>query len=224
MREDDSSDETNKRTWFRGVNGTDLRMIDIVRDFAVGVMFVVLIGLFLFAISGVWPPLVVVESGSMEPHMSKGDLVFVLEEHRFAPGTSIEGTGVVTYRCAASHDTYRKFGGYGDVIVFDSNGDGGTPIIHRAHFWVNGSENWYAKANPNYLDGQSCKAIDNCPAPHSGFITKGDHNPTYDQIEGRSDPVRPKWIRGAAEVRVPLLGHVRLAYADLRKEIGSLVR
>lgn len=219
MKEDDSKKgATNQKLLGQSPN-TDLHAIGFVRDFAVAVSLVVIVGLLLFGISGVWPPLVAVESGSMEPHMSEGDLVFVIEEHRLSPDTSIGETGISTYQTAAASGNYRKFGAYGDVIVFDSNGNGGTPIIHRAHFWVNDSENWYQKANPEYLDGSNCAAIANCPAPHSGFITKGDYNPTYDQVEERSGPVRPTWVHGTAELRVPLLGHVRLKFSEWWSEI-----
>ncbi len=221
MTEDDSSKGPNNQKRLGHTLWSELRANDFVRDIAVGAVLVLVVGVLLFGVSGVWPPLVAVESGSMEPHMSKGDLVFVMEEHRLPAEVSIARTGVATYQTAATHKKYRKFGAYGDVIVFDSNGDGGTPVIHRAHFWVNDSENWYGKANPDYLDGSNCEAIANCPAPHAGFITKGDYNPTYDQVEGRSGPVRPSWIRGTAEVRIPLLGHVRLVVSNWWTEIAS---
>ncbi|WP_240334584.1 S26 family signal peptidase [Halorussus sp. MSC15.2] len=96
--------------------------------------------------------------------------------------------------------------------MFQRNGrERTTPIIHRARFWVNESENWYDEANPNHVPGDSCADVTNCPAPNAGFVTLGDANRYYDQAVGRSRPVRPSWIRGTAEVRVPYLGHIRLA-------------
>ena len=35
-------------------------------------------------------PMVAIESPSMEPHMERGDLVFLMEEHRFAGGAAHE--------------------------------------------------------------------------------------------------------------------------------------
>jgi len=32
-------------------------------------------------------------------------------------------------------------------------------------------------------------------------------------VSGLSDPVRPEWVIGTAEVKVPYLGHVRLAFS-----------
>ncbi len=202
------------RDWPRWFVRTDHPSVSFVREVVSSVLLVVLFGLVLFAISGVWPPLVAVESGSMEPHMSRGDLVFVMEANRLAPSIATGSTGVVPYQIAAGTG-YRKFGEYGDVIVFEPNG-ARTPIIHRARFWVNDSENWYGKADATYLEGGSCSAVPNCPAPHSGFITKGDNNPRYDQASRIAEPVRPSMIRGTAEVRIPWLGYVRLEFARLR--------
>ncbi|MFB9805374.1 hypothetical protein ACFFQF_08330 [Haladaptatus pallidirubidus] len=60
----------------------------------------------------------------------------------------------------------------------------------------------------------SCQELLNCPAPHAGFITKGDANDAYDQVVPISEPVKPSWIRGTAEVKIPWLGHVRLFFAS----------
>ena len=207
--------------WFLS---TEHPVVSFLREFASSVLFVVFVGLLLYGASGVWPPMVAVESGSMQPHMHRGDLVFVMEEHRLAPDISWEETGVVTYRDARAADRYRKFGSFGDVIVYRPDGDDRTPIIHRARFWVNESENWYPKADPGFVTGEGCDEIPNCPAPHAGFITKGDANGQYDQVSSISSPVKPAWIRGSAEVRVPWLGYVRLEFAELSIDPGSLGR
>jgi len=158
-------------------------------------------------VSGVWPPLVAVESGSMLPNMERNDLVFVMEETRF-PGERAEH-GVVTARAGVETD-YTKFGNPGDVIVYVADGDrGGTPIIHRAMLWAEAGENWCAAADPAHLGGLS-PSDPRCVADHAGFITKGDNNPTYDQATGLSGPVRPAWVVGTAEFKIPGLGWIRL--------------
>ena len=92
----------------------------------------------------------------------------------------------------------------------DGNSDR-TPIIHRAMFWVEEGENWYGKADRQAIGGASgCADLTNCPAPHAGFVTKGDANSVYDQAQGLSGPVRPSWVVGTAELRVPVLGCIRL--------------
>jgi signal peptidase len=184
-----------------------------VREVLTSALVVVAVGALLFAVSGIWPPMVAIESGSMEPHLQTGDLVFVMEEHRL-PGSGTYGdTGVVS-AAAGARTGYAKFAEPGDVIVYAPNGDRSeTPIIHRARFWVNDSENWYGEADPRYVgDASNCLELRNCPAPHGGFITKGDANPRYDQATGISSPVKPEWITGTAEFRIPWLGEIRLLF------------
>jgi len=211
-------DSPDSRGGFRGALGwflhTDNGVVVFLREAGSSALAVAMVGMLLFAVSGVWPPLVAVESGSMQPHMEKGDLVFVMEEHRFSPEYATGETGVVTARTGAERD-FRKFGGPGDVIVYQPNGnDRETPVIHRVRFWVNDGENWYEKADEHYVAGaDSCQELRNCPAPHAGFITKGDNaatNDYYDQAKGISEPVKPSWVEGTAEYRIPYLGWVRL--------------
>ena len=172
------------------------------------------VGLLLFAISGVWPPMVAVESGSMEPEMHRGDLVFVTEPHRFTPDYAYGDTGIVTVDIGTDQG-YRSFGGNGSVVIYDPPDRVGSPIIHRAHFYVEDGENWYDEANPAYVTADDCDALQNCPAPHAGFITKGDANARYDQASNIAGPVRPTWIRGTARLRIPYLGYVRLQLAGM---------
>jgi signal peptidase len=200
--------------WFRT---TDRVGVLFVREAASSALAVGMVGLLLFSVSGVWPPLVAVESGSMQPNMEKGDLVFVMEEHRLSPEFATADTGVVTHADAREND-YRKFGGTGDVVVYEPFGNSrATPVIHRAHFWVADGENWYDRADPDIVDADNCDELRNCPAPHAGFITKGDNEVTngyYDQARGISSPVKPEWVRGTAEYRVPYLGWVRLTVSS----------
>jgi len=195
---------------------TDHPAIMFFREAASSALTVAMVGMLLFAVSGVWPPLVAVESGSMEPNMERGDLVFVMDEQRFSPDYAYADTGIVPRQEADGHD-YRKFGGYGDVVVYEPGGNGRTtPVIHRTHFWVEEGENWYDRANPDFVSADDCGDLRNCPAPHAGFITKGDNELTnnyYDQARGISSPVKPAWIRGTAEYRIPYLGWVRLTVA-----------
>ena len=185
-----------------------------VRELLSSVLAVVLVGLVLFAVSGVWPPMVAVESGSMQPHMQKGDLVFISEPTRFSPDYAFEDTGVVTYEIGVE-EGYTSFGEPGSVIVYNPPSQGGPPIIHRARLHVAEGENWYDRANPDYLSGDSCAEVPHCPAPHAGFITKGDYNQQYDQVNGISPrgPVKAEWVQGIARLRVPYLGYIRLVFS-----------
>ena len=161
--------------------------------------------------AGVWPPFVAVESGSMEPHLERGDLVYLTATERFAPSTASDA-GVVT-RDATSE--YRRIGGRGDVIVFTAPSRTGSPVIHRAHLRVERGENWYDEANPDYVPGSvdSCADLSHCLAPHDGYITKGDANAYYDQV-GQFTVIRSAWLRGKGQVVLPWVGHLRLLLAE----------
>lgn len=201
-----------------------------VRELGTSAGAVLLVGLVLFGLSGVWPPMVAVESGSMEPHMHKGDLVFIMDEERFPPDGAVGETGIVTHRQAAANDSHWSFGDYGNVIVYKPDGDPWkTPIIHRARFHVERGENWVdppseggtGKAKSQYLGGATtCAQVRTCPAPYDGFVTLGDANRQYDQVAGQSGVVKSEWIRGRAKVRIPYLGYIRLLFGGLQAGVS----
>jgi signal peptidase len=195
--------------WYRtSENG----LVIASRDILTSLLAVAVIGLVLFAISGVWPPLVAVESGSMEPNMQKGDLIFLVETDRYTPAVADEA-GMVTARDGADSG-HERFNRPGSVIVYRSDGRAGqTPIIHRVMFHVEAGENWYPKTKAEYTGtAGSCASLQYCRADHDGYVTLGDANPRYDQIgvPPRSEPVKEHWIRGKAVARIPWLGCVRL--------------
>ncbi|WP_101294399.1 S24/S26 family peptidase [Halegenticoccus soli] len=177
------------------------------RTLARSFLFVAVLTLALFATCGVWPPMVAVESGSMSPNIQTGDLVVVTDTDGWTVAAA-DGPDIDTVR---SPDGDPKFGAPGDVIIYDVPSRG-TSVIHRAHFRVERGENWYDRANESYLppDADGCDDLRNCPAPHGGYITKGDANPYYDQVSGIAPPVRPQWIKSKAGLRVPELGWIRL--------------
>ena len=192
-----------------------------VREMLSSVAVVLAIGLILFGVSGVWPPMVAVESGSMEPNMQVGDLVFVTEPGRLAPDAADNDVGVVTYDDGRVAD-YRTFGTYGSVVIYRPPGRTASPIIHRAMFHVEEGENWYDRADGEYHSAAGCAELRHCPAPNDGFITLGDNNGAYDQANGLSPPVRAEWVTGVARVRVPYLGYVRLI-ASGQAELSDVV-
>jgi signal peptidase len=204
----DPSDENVLRRFWHAEDGP----LMVVREVLTSVLAVLAVGFLLFAISGVWPPMVAVESGSMEPHMSRGDLVFITEPGRYAPDAAVGDTGVVTHETGVETG-YRTFGDHGSVIIYDRPDQFGPPVIHRARLHVEAGENWYDRANPEYMDASNCEQLQHCPAPYDGFITKGDANPQYDQVSGIATPVEEDDINGVARVRVPYLGYVRLGFA-----------
>ncbi|HJJ60858.1 MAG TPA: S26 family signal peptidase, partial [Methanocorpusculum sp.] len=170
-----------------------------VRDIILILLVVAGIGIVLFGVSGTWPALVAVESGSMEPNLPTYSLVFVVDENRFGDW--------MTQDEAEAADTHKVFNEYGDVIVYQPNGmKGVTPIIHRAITTVTKEE-----AQALGFTGD---------AAHSGVITKGDNeitNPYPDQFGSfpsygisRMEPVKEEWIVGKAVFAIPLIGWVPL--------------
>ena len=217
-----------------------LELPENVKDVGIAVGSVIIVFLLTFAYSGNWPPMVVIESGSMEhddnplypePRYSHlgiidtGDLVIVKQA---------EKKDIVTYLGGKKTD-YKKYGDYGDVIVYYKNGietyngQPVTPVIHRAMAWVevvdkeNGT--YYIPEIDTYFYGKielaeiglgggaSIKNLQN-----SGYITKGDStgNPHPDQlthydITGASvQPVDPDWIVGMAKGELPWFGLIKL--------------
>ncbi|WP_423750669.1 S26 family signal peptidase [Salinirarus marinus] len=182
-----------------------------VRDAGKTLLSGVLLLCVLFAITGVWPPLVAVESGSMAPNVRTGDMLVVGD--RFAsPGA--DEAGVLTARRAAALGA-TQFGAHGDVIVFSTPNRTGPPVVHRAVFHVAAGENWYARADPAALPAgvENCADLPNCPAPNAGYVTRGDAAPTYDQATGAIPPAARQWVRARALVRIPYLGWIRLLLA-----------
>ena len=217
-----------------------LELPETVKDVGIAVGSVIIVFLLTFAYSGNWPPMVVIESGSMEhddnplypePRYSHlgiidtGDLVIVKQA---------EKKDIVTYLGGKKTD-YKKYGDYGDVIVYYKNGietyngQPVTPVIHRAMAWVEvvdkENETYYIPEIDTYFYGKielteiglgggaSIKNLQN-----SGYITKGDStgNPHPDQlthydITGASvQPVDPDWIVGMAKGELPWFGLIKL--------------
>jgi len=173
-------------------------------------MIVFLVGGLLFGISGVWPPMVAIESGSMEPNIQTYDLVLVTEPGRLAPDVADEN-GIVTLQDGEANG-YTSFNNPGSVVVFDEPAGIGPPVIHRPHASVDQGENWIYTADEAYTNGQTCDDLETCPAPRDGYITKGDNNDGYDQVNGVAPVVDAGWITGVARLRIPYLGWVRLAF------------
>jgi signal peptidase len=189
------------------------------------------------------PPVVVVESGSMmhcdegpaTPSLAcgannfgrfrsidPGDLVFVRD---------VDGRGDV--QTFAQDGARSHHGAPGDVIVYARAA--GAPIIHRAMFWLDvhadrtftipelGLENIQTLDQPELRDRARWGLVGQCPtipvpAPDpalSGWITKGDNNPCWDQGSNiRTLPVRPDEVIGKARGEIPWMGLLKLWVYD----------
>jgi len=183
-----------------------------IRDGSLG-FGIVIVGLLLLTVAaGVWPPMTVVESGSMEPNINQGDMTIVSAPDRFVNEFADEN-GVVTHDFAVQEDI-ENLGGYGTVIVFQDPQTNGPATIHRAMFYVEEGEDWFERANESFLHGAtSCSELRNCPAPNAGYITKGDNNPYYDQAIGLSRPIDGDWVSSVARADIPYVGWIRLIFS-----------
>lgn len=134
-----------------------------LRDAGIALLFVASILLAMYAYTGLWPPLVVVESDSMmhsEENVSyigvidTGDLVLVKDVGSVSEvETYMEGY-------SSGHSTY---GDYGDVVIYKVNGnDLTTPIIHRAVIYleVNVDGNSFRAESLRYVDEAKWSASD----------------------------------------------------------------
>lgn len=230
--------------------------MSLLRDVVTALVVVVIVLLSLWTYGGRWPPMVVVESESMQHSNSyssvgvidTGDLTFVRTLER--------SHGIVTWAQGAK-DGYSRHGGYGDVIVYHKNGlTSVTPIIHRAIVWIE----WNASAQgydvptlglvgvrtgftirdlPSYSMGERedidlwvnvSVIINNFKTvsgrtPHSGYLTKGDHNREVDQVSLPAwtslgtppvaltrlvEPVERGWVVGVARGELPWFGLIKL--------------
>jgi len=200
--------------------------ISIIRDIVWVAAVVGGVALILFLFSGTWPAVVTVESGSMEPNMNIGDIVFVSAEDRY--GDMKTWTESIQAGYSPYGDRPDKSGEqvYGDVIIYRRNGNGDiTPIIHRAIAWVEEGETITLATT---LGGQQISY--NYTAPSAGYVTKGDNNDFIDQVSVRlydnttgrhwgsemiSAPVKQEWVIGKALFLIPLVGYVPLNIVPL---------
>lgn len=227
-------------------------LLGIARDTGIALLAVALIMGALYGYTGIWPPMVVVESESMMHGddsevgvIDTGDLTLVkMVEKRSDIVTYLEGrkTG------------YKTYGNYGDVIIYRKNGRSDVPVIHRAVLWAvyNESARGYDIPEAGAYGVQTTFVIQNytfySPVkrvgpleidfhrilvtmqaegsfPHSGFITKGDHNQIIDQAylndsAGRKvEPVMVEWVVGRAVGELPWFGLIKLwASKSLKSE------
>ena len=107
----------------------------VLIDVAIAFTIIVVILAALWAYTGNWPPVVVVESESMMHGsdssvgtIDTGDLVMV---------KSVDSRGDIVTYIEGKHEGYKRYDDYGDVIVYQKNGyDEYTPVIHRAVLYL----------------------------------------------------------------------------------------
>ena len=97
---------------------------------AAAIVLIIILGL--FAYSGLWPPLVVVESESMQ-HSDTTSYIGVIDTGDMVIVKQVKSLSEVKTYVASINDDYKTYGDYGDVVIYDRDGSIlMKPVIHRA--------------------------------------------------------------------------------------------
>jgi len=205
----------------------------IVHDVVVAVIVVMIIVTGIYAYTSTWPPVVVVESGSMQHSMETSSLG-VIDTGDIVMVKKVDSVDDITPWSVGKIEDYSTYGEYGDVIIYDKNGEGGTPVIHRAIVFIHHNETvggthyfdvpeWNIYHNHTidyYIEELNVQIEYRPPRGHDGFLTKGDNKVTnrrIDQQSGISDingriveQVSIEWVIGVARGEVPWFGLIKL--------------
>ena len=129
--------------------------------------------LIMYAYTGLWPPLVVVESDSMMHSDDNTSYVGVIDTGDMVLVKDIDSADDVTTYLQGFVDGHRTYGDYGDVVVYKKRGlDDETPIIHRAVL--------YLEVNAPDYDSYRCEELRDLP-DDKWALAAGD---TWDDITG----------------------------------------
>ena len=184
----------------------------LVQDVVVALVVVAIVLGSLYVYGGRWPPMVVVESESMQ-HDDDLSSIGVIDTGDLTLVRTLENAGHPVTWVEGRDSGYRRYDEFGDVIIYHKNGQTQTtPIIHRAIVRIE-----YDPASAGFdvptLDVEDCTTsfkildfhsyhngrletielvvnvetiLNNFRAaavePHGGIITKGDHNREVDQF------------------------------------------
>lgn len=107
-----------------------------VLDILIAVAIVASIFLAMFAYTGSWPPLVVVESRSMQ-HSDTESYIGVMDTGDLVLVKKINNISEITTYYSGRSTGYATYGDYGDVVIYLRGGSTlFTPIIHRAVLYL----------------------------------------------------------------------------------------
>jgi len=205
----------------------------------VAAIIVVLVVSSLYSYSGMTRPLTVVESKSMQ-HSVDTSYLGIIDTGDMVIMISPDNKEVVTYYDGLQNG-YSKFGSYGDVIVYYREGKNPVIhrsilwLDYTDGVWSAPSlknlakgEEWDNEGTWDNLSG--VLTLKNLPfvnskkdvsinldtmvssgLAHSGYLTKGDYNQTFDQMSGvHNDPVEKSELKAIAGIEIPWLGCVKL--------------
>lgn len=112
-----------------------------MRDAGIALVFVASILLAMYAYTGLWPPLVVVESNSMMHSEENVSYVGVIDTGDLVLVKSVDSASDIEAYIDGYSSGHSTYGDYGDVVIYRVNGNElGTPIIHRAIIYLETNE------------------------------------------------------------------------------------
>ena len=193
----------------------------------------------LYSYSGMSRPLTVVESKSMQ-HSDDTSFLGIIDTGDMAVMISPDKKNVMTYY-EGLQNGYSKFGSYGDVIIYYREGknpvihrailwldyiDGvwSAPALKNLTKGVewNNDGNWdnltgiltlndLPFVNSTRTVTINLDSMVSSDLAHSGYLTKGDHNSTLDQMSGiHNSPVEKEELKAIAGIEIPWLGCIKL--------------
>ncbi|MEM3397339.1 MAG: S26 family signal peptidase [Thermoplasmata archaeon] len=172
-----------------------------VRDILVSFAVVGTLILILYAYSGLWPFLVVVESGSMQ-HSAESQ-IGVIDTGDMVLVKKLGSTSEITTYIQGKISGYSTYGSYGDVIVYKKNGhDDATPVIHRAVLFLK----YNATANAFDIPELNTPSL----VPNKDWGITGSE---------------PRWYAIASKIWIANYGHARINLtinlAGILSNVGS---
>jgi signal peptidase len=192
--------------------------LSFIKDIITAVIIILIILSAMYAYARVWPPIVVIESNSMEHKDAGYGRVGTIDAGDFTFVRRIDNYREIVTYYEGSKTGHKTYGAYGDVIIFQKNGLPGTPIIHRAMLWIELNNSKYDVPELGLFGIDAINlpelGLENYRPPHEGFITKGDNNIVCDQQRRDIMPVKPNWIIGVARAEIPWFGAIKLAFDD----------
>ncbi len=109
-----------------------IKIVKSLRGFIIAVVIVLLIIVSLVLYSGAWPPLVVIESKSMQ-HSNTESFIGTIDTGDMVILKKIANSTEIRTYLESLADGYQTYGEYGDVVIYRPYGsETQTPIIHRA--------------------------------------------------------------------------------------------
>jgi len=105
-------------------------VISTIKAFIIAPLIFLIVLAAIFAYSGIWPPMVVVESESMQ-HSDTTSYIGVIDTGDIVVVKRVDQIQEVTTYVEGVASGYSTYGEPGDVIIYDRPGMA-KPIIHRA--------------------------------------------------------------------------------------------